>query len=91
LRVRGTAISLKIHKSLCTYTIFVGKSEGNKILGRPGLGQENNIKMNVTEIRCEVVDWTQLASTVLPPADVDLLVRKSQTSLVCTQETTRKT
>jgi hypothetical protein len=43
------------------YTILVGKPEGKRILERPGHRLENNIKINLTEIRLECVDWIYLA------------------------------
>jgi hypothetical protein len=42
------------------YKIFVGKPEG-RTLGRPRRIWEDNIKMDITEIRLEVVDWIRMA------------------------------
>jgi hypothetical protein len=33
------------------YNIFIGKSEGKRALERPRYGQEDNIKMDLKEIR----------------------------------------
>jgi hypothetical protein len=41
------------------FTILVRKSEEKKSLGRPRW--KDNTKMDLREIMCESVDWTQLA------------------------------
>jgi hypothetical protein len=41
--------------------VLVGKSEGNKPLGRPRLGREDNIKMDLREIGRGAIDWIDLA------------------------------
>jgi hypothetical protein len=46
-------------KSACS--ILVGKPEGNRALGRPRRGQENNIKMDLRKIGWEGVAWMHLA------------------------------
>jgi hypothetical protein len=43
------------------YSILVGKPEGKRPLGRPRRAWENNIGMNLREIKCEGVDWIHLA------------------------------
>jgi hypothetical protein len=43
------------------YRIFVGKSEGKRLLGRPRSIWENNIKMNLQEVGCRCMDWIELA------------------------------
>jgi hypothetical protein len=40
---------------------LVGKPEGKRPPGRPRRRWEDNIKLVIKEIRCEVVDWIQLA------------------------------
>jgi hypothetical protein len=42
------------------YTILVSKSEGKRPLGRHRHRWEDNIRMDVREIECEVVDWIHL-------------------------------
>jgi hypothetical protein len=42
------------------YRILVGKSERNRLLGRPWRRWEDNIRMHVREIWWEVVDWMHL-------------------------------
>jgi hypothetical protein len=39
---------------------LVVKSEGERTLGKCRSRWEDNIKMDLREIRCEVVDWIQL-------------------------------
>jgi hypothetical protein len=43
------------------YRILVGKHEGKRPLGRPRLGWEGNIKMNLKEVGCGGIDWIELA------------------------------
>jgi hypothetical protein len=43
------------------YTIFVGKSEGKRSLGRPRYWWGDNIGMDLKEIGREGVDWIHLA------------------------------
>jgi hypothetical protein len=42
------------------YIILMVISEGNKPLGIPRCGREDNIKMYLKEIRSECVDWNYL-------------------------------
>jgi len=42
----------------CALKILVGKSDGKKPLGRPRRRWENNIKMNLQEVECGGMDWT---------------------------------
>jgi hypothetical protein len=39
----------------------VGKPEGKRPLGRPRCRRENNVKMDLQELRCEVMDWIDAA------------------------------
>jgi hypothetical protein len=43
------------------YRVLVGKPEGKRPLGRPGSRWENNIKMDLQEVGCEVRDWVGVA------------------------------
>ena len=43
------------------YRIFVGKSEGKRTLGRPRRRCDDNIKMDLQELGCGGMDWTELA------------------------------
>jgi hypothetical protein len=40
--------------------VLVGKSEGKRPLGRPRRRWENNIKMDLQEVACGVMDWMEL-------------------------------
>ena len=44
-----------------TYRVSVGKPEGKRPLGRPRLRWEDNIKMDLQEVRCGGMDWIALA------------------------------
>jgi hypothetical protein len=47
-----------------SFKVLVGKKpEGKKLLGKPRRRWEHNIKMNVQEVGCRVVDWIKLAGT----------------------------
>ena len=39
----------------------MGKPEGKRPLGRPGRRWEDNIKMDLQEVGCGVMYWTELA------------------------------
>jgi hypothetical protein len=43
------------------YRVLVGKPEGKRPLGRPRSRWENNIKMDLQEVGCEVMDWVDVA------------------------------
>jgi len=43
------------------YRVLVGKPEGNRPLGRPRRRWEDNIKMDLQEVRCGGTDWIKLA------------------------------
>ena len=43
------------------YRVLVGESEGKSLLGRPWRKWEDNIKMNLQEAGCGVMDWIKLA------------------------------
>ena len=40
---------------------MMGKPEGERPLGRPRLRWEDNIKMELQEVRCGGMDWIKLA------------------------------
>jgi hypothetical protein len=42
------------------YRVLVGKTEGKRPLERPRRRWENNIKMYLQEVGCEVMDWIEL-------------------------------
>jgi hypothetical protein len=43
------------------YRVWVGKPEGKRPLGRPRHRWEDNIKMDLQEVGCGVMDWIKLA------------------------------
>jgi hypothetical protein len=43
------------------YRVLVGKSEGKRPLGRPRNRWEDNIKIDLQEVGCGVMDWIELA------------------------------
>jgi hypothetical protein len=45
----------------CAYNILVGRPEGRRSLERPRRRQEDEIKMDLGEIRFEDLDWIHLA------------------------------
>jgi hypothetical protein len=42
----------------------VGKPEGKRPVGKPSRRWEDNIKMDLQEVRCGVMDWIALALDV---------------------------
>ena len=42
------------------YRVLVGKPEGKRPLGRPRCRWEDNIKMDLQEVRCGAMDWIDL-------------------------------
>jgi hypothetical protein len=44
-----------------TYKALVGKPEGNRLLGRSRRRWEDNIKIDLQEVGCGVMDWIDLA------------------------------
>ena len=43
------------------YRVSVGKSEGKRPLRRPRRRWEDNIKKDLQEVECGVIDWIELA------------------------------
>jgi hypothetical protein len=43
------------------YRVLLGKSEGKRLLGRSRHRWENNIKMDLQEVRCGDIAWIDLA------------------------------
>jgi len=42
------------------YRVLVGKPEGKRPLGRPRRRWEDNIKMDIQEVGCGGMDWTDV-------------------------------
>jgi len=45
---------------VCAYRVLVGRPEGKRRLGRPRRIWEDNIKMDLQEVRCGGIDWFYL-------------------------------
>ena len=43
------------------YRVLVAKCEGKRPLGRPRCRWEDNIKMELQEVGCGIMDWIKLA------------------------------
>jgi hypothetical protein len=43
------------------YSVLVWKLKGKRQLGRPRCGWEDNIKMDLQEVRCRDMGWIELA------------------------------
>jgi len=43
------------------YKVSVGKSKGKRLLGRPRCRWEDNIKLNLQQLRCGELDGIELA------------------------------
>jgi len=43
------------------YRVLVGKPEGKRSVGRPRPKWEDNIKMDLQEVGCGDMDWSELA------------------------------
>jgi hypothetical protein len=50
-----------MRENMNTYSIFVGKPEGKRPLGRRRSRWEDNIKMDLREIGWDSMDWIDLA------------------------------
>jgi len=48
-------------KNRGVYRVLVGKPEGKRPLGKPRRRWEDNIKMDLQEVGCEVMDYIELA------------------------------
>jgi hypothetical protein len=51
----------RIGESRGIYRVLVGKPEGKRPLGRPRRRWEDNIKMDLQDVRCRDIDWIKLA------------------------------
>jgi hypothetical protein len=55
----GRVIHMGEMRSACN--ILIGNHEGKRLLGRPRRRWENNIRMDLTEVGWEGLDWMHLA------------------------------
>ena len=60
-RMRWAGHVAHMGEKRCIYRLLVGKPEGKRPLGRPRCGWEDNIKMDLQEVGCGVMDWIKLA------------------------------
>ena len=59
-RMRWVGLVARLGVSRGVYRIFVGKSVGKRPLERPRRRWEDNIKMDLQEVGCGVMDWIDL-------------------------------
>jgi hypothetical protein len=60
-RMTWTEPVARMEKKMSVYRTFMGKREGNRPLGIPRHRWEDNIKVDLKEIRWGVMDWIHLA------------------------------
>jgi hypothetical protein len=83
LGVRESATTLDAHQRVSTF-ILIRNSERKGAHGKPGIIEEDIIKINFILIFCENINWIALPSQPCPPANVDLLVQNPPiTSKTC--------
>jgi len=59
MRLTGNVARMEERRGI--YRVLVGKPEGKRPLGRPRRRWEDNIKMDLWEVRCGGMDWIELA------------------------------
>jgi hypothetical protein len=59
-RMRWAGHVMRMGKGRGVYRVLVGKPEGKRPLGRPRRRWEDNINMDLQEVRCGVMDWIEL-------------------------------
>jgi hypothetical protein len=59
--VRWAGHAVRMGESRVVYKVLVGTPEGKNPLGRPWHKWEDNIKMDLQEVGCEVMDWIDVA------------------------------
>jgi len=59
MRWAGHVAHIGLRRGVCR--VLVGKPERKKSLGRPRHRWENDIKMDLQEVGCVVMDWNELA------------------------------
>jgi len=60
-RMRWAGHVVRMGEKRGLYRVLVGKTEGKRPLGRPRRRGEDNIKMDLQEVGCGVVEWIELA------------------------------
>ena len=59
-RMRWPGHVVRMGEGRGVYRVLVGKPEGKRALGRPRCRWEDNIKMNLQEVRGGCGDWMEL-------------------------------
>jgi hypothetical protein len=60
-RMRWAGHVASIGGEMNVYRVLMGKPEGKRPLGKPWRRWEDGIRIDLSEISCESVDWIQLA------------------------------
>ena len=60
-RLRWAGHIARMEQSRNAYRVLVGKPEGKRPLGRPRHRWEDNIKMDLREVGCDLGEWLDLA------------------------------
>ena len=60
-RMRWPGHVARMGEGIGVYRVLVWKPEGRRLLGRPRRRWEDNIRMDLREVRCGCVDWMELA------------------------------
>ena len=61
IRMRWAGHVARVGESRGVYWVLVGKLEGKSPIGRTRRRWEDNIKMDLKEMGCEVLDWIVVA------------------------------
>jgi len=59
-RMRWVGHVARMGEKSGAYRVLVGKSKGKRTLGRPRRGWEDNIKMDLQEVVCGIMEWIEL-------------------------------
>ena len=59
-RMRQAGYVARMGEKGGAYRVLVGKPEGNRSLGRPRRGWDDNIKIDLQEVGCGGMDWIEL-------------------------------
>ena len=60
-RMRWAGYVARMGERKVVFRILEGKSEGKRIFGRIRRRWEDNIRIDLQEVGCEVMDWIELA------------------------------
>jgi len=60
-RMRWAGHVARMGEKRGVYRVLVGKPDGKRPLGRPRRRWDDNVKMDLQEVGCEVMDWIELA------------------------------